>query len=327
MHTSVSRDTPWQIPRELSEARFTVRDVSGIGRDPVTVYQDPSNIMQIGDRYYVWYTRYPHDESWMTTWRTSNCTKIWLATSADGVSWLEHGQVLEDSDQAAWHGEGKHAPAVVYHDGKYYLYFCAHTGKPVNEKYIGVALADSPEGPFKHVDRGPVLSPTLDGFSFDAHLIDDPCVIVRDGRFWMYYKGRTSMRSPCMIGLAVAENPTGPFARWKGSPLLCGHTGCVWPHREGVALIADEKPPDRAVYYSPDGYRFEKAVDIVAHISDPGVFSADAFDNASYGSGVAWGLSQLYDENKQLTNQLGRPRFSSYVVRWDCDMRAPADRR
>ena len=80
------------------------------------------------------------------------------------------------------------------------------------------------------------------------------------------------MRSPCLIGLAVAESPTGPFA----------------------------------------------------HISDPGVFSADAFDDTSYGSGVAWGLSQLYDENKQLINQLGRPRFSSYVVRWDCDMRAPA---
>ena len=127
-----------------------------------------------------------------------------------------------------------------------------------------------------------------------------------------------------MIGLAVAESPTGPFARWNGSPLLCGHTGCVWPHREGVALIADEKPPDRAVYCSPDGYRFEKAVDIAAHISDPGVFSADAFDNTSYGRGVAWGLSQLYDETKQLTNQLGRPRFSSYLVRWDCDMRAPA---
>ena len=140
-------------PAELSEARFTVRDVSGIGRDPVNVYQDPSNIMQIGDRYYVWYTRYPHDESWMTTWRTSNCTKIWLATSADGVSWLEHGQVLEDSDQAAWHGEGKHAPSVAYHDGKYYLYFCAHTGAPVNEKHIGVALADSPEGPLQTCSR------------------------------------------------------------------------------------------------------------------------------------------------------------------------------
>ena len=92
---------------------------------------------------HVWYTRYAHDASWMTTWRTSNCTRIWLATSADGVSWSEHGQVLEDSDQTAWHGEGKHAPAVVCHDGRYYLYFCAHTGAPMNEKHIGVALADS----------------------------------------------------------------------------------------------------------------------------------------------------------------------------------------
>ena len=135
------------------------------------------------------------------------------------------------------------------------------------------------------------------------------------------------MRSACMIGLAVAERPTGPFQRWNGNPLLCGHTGCVWPHREGVALIADEKPPNRAVYYSPDGYRFEKAADIDVRISDPGVFSADAFDDSGYGKGAGWGLSQLYDDNKRFTNQLGRRQSSSYVVRWDCDMRVPTDRR
>ena len=314
----------FEMPAELQTAKFELRDVKGIGLDPVYVYQDPSNIMKIDGRYHVWYTRFPHNADWAATWRADNFTKIWLATSDDGENWDKYGQVLDDSASGAWHGEGKHAPDVVYHDGKYYMYFCAHTGKPTNEKHIGVAISNSPQGLFEHFDEDPVLSPTLDGFSFDAHLIDDPCVIIRKGRFLLYYKGRTSMKSPCMIGLAIADAPTGPFVRWEGNPLLGGHTGCVWPHREGVALIADERPPNRAVHYSPDGCRFEKAVDIDVRISDPGAFSEDAFDDSGYGKGVSWGLSQAYDEKKVFTNQLGSPQTSSYIVRWDCDMRAPA---
>jgi hypothetical protein len=314
-----------EIPPELQAAEFTLNDVTGIGRHLDDVLLDASNIMKIGDRFYVWYTRLPYNPDWMASWHTVNCTKIWLATSEDGWNWDEYGQVLEDSADDAWHAKGKHAPDVVFHDGKYCMYFTAHSGTPRHEKHIGVAIADKPEGPFRHVNGEPVLSPALDTRAFDALLVDDPCCIIREGLFWLYYKGRTSMDrdSPLMIGLAVGENATGPFTRWVGNPLVCGHTGCVWPHREGVALIGDARPPNRALYYSRDGRHFKKTVDIDAAVSDPGVFCPETFDDGSYGRGVQWGLSQLYEVRERSTDQSGIAVASSYIVRWDCDMRAP----
>ena len=120
-----------------------------------------------------------------------------------------------------------------------------------------------------------------------------------------------------MIGVAIADKPTGPFIRWKGNPLVYSHTGCVWPHRGGVALLADARPPNRAIHYSPDGLQFQKTSDIDQPISDPGVYSPDAFTNTQYGQGVSWGLSQLYEESKLF-------QTSAYLVRWDCSMLAPA---
>jgi hypothetical protein len=87
-------------------------------------------------------------------------------------------------------------------------------------------------------------------------------------------------------------------------------------------MIADEAPPNRAVSYSPDGMHFKSAAEIDVHLSDPGVLRRDC--NPGFGIGVEWGLSQLYDERKVFTNQLGQRQSSSYIVRWDCDMRVAA---
>ena len=316
-----------EIPPELQAAKFTLSEVNGIGRHPDITRLDASTILNIDGRYYVWYTRLRFTPNWLIPWNTANYSQVWLATSDDGWNWQDYGQVLEDSDPDAWHARGKHAPDVLFYDGRYYMYFSAHPGEPVHEKHIGVAIADKPEGPFKHVDGGPVLSPELDGKSFDARLIDDPCLIVRNGKLWLYYKGRTDMqrKTPLMIGLAIAETPIGPFVKSDGNPLVKGHTGCVWPHREGVALIGDVKPPDRALYYSSDGRHFRKAAEIEVGISDPGVFCPDVYDDVRYGKGVQWGLCQGYEERKLPADESGIIVASSFIVRWECDMRAPAD--
>ena len=312
-----------EIPPELQAAKFTLSEVTGIGRHPDITRLDASTILKIDGRNYVWYTRLPFNPSWMAAWHTSNYSKIWLATSKDGWNWEEYGQVLEDSAPCAWHAKGKHAPEVIFHDGKYYMYFVAHFGKPTHEKHIGVAIADKPEGPFKHVDGGPVLSPAIDGTSFDALLVENPCVLIRNGRFSLYYTGKTIFQSRLMIGLAIAEKPIGPFVKWDGKPFVNAHSGCVWPHREGVALIADARPPNRALYYSPDGRQFKRAADIDVGMSDPGAFCPDAYGNVKHGRGVQWGLSQLYEARNQPTDQSGIKVASSYIVRWDCDMSAP----
>ena len=82
--------------------------------------------------------------------------------------------MLEDSPEGAWHAIGKHAPEVICHEGRFYMYFSGHPGDPIHEKHIAVAISESPEGPFRHFDGPPVLSPVQDGVAFDSLLIDDP---------------------------------------------------------------------------------------------------------------------------------------------------------
>ena len=97
-------------------------------------------------------------------------------TSTDLVNWKLRGSVFKAPDGGAW------APDLLHNvrgDGKFYLYYT--DSKPdaprhgPQGKQIGVAVSDSPLGPF--VDKK-VLA---DG-SIDAHLFQDD-----DGKYYLYY--------------------------------------------------------------------------------------------------------------------------------------------
>lgn len=79
-----------------------------------------------------------------------------LYTSKDMVNWEYKGVVMEASS-VSWASNTTSAWAsqMVEHDGKYYLYFCTWDKTDGGRQSIGVAVADSPEGPF--VDIGQPL--------------------------------------------------------------------------------------------------------------------------------------------------------------------------
>jgi len=89
--------------------------------------------------------------------------------SEDLVHWeLQPKKVFEDARGGVW------APDVWHNtkgDGKFYLYYTVGRGT----KYIGVAVADGPLGPF--VDRGLLATNAI-----DAHLFQDD-----DGQLYLYY--------------------------------------------------------------------------------------------------------------------------------------------
>jgi xylan 1,4-beta-xylosidase len=96
-------------------------------------------------------------------------------TSTDLVHWKDHGAVFRTPRGGAW------APDVFHNkrgDGKFYLYY---TDDDPNappgplDKQIGVAVSDSPLGPF--VDKK-----VLAAGSIDAHMFQDD-----DGQYYLYY--------------------------------------------------------------------------------------------------------------------------------------------
>jgi beta-xylosidase len=93
--------------------------------------------------------------------------EVYISTNL--VDWELHPQkVFEDARGGVW------APDVWHNakgDGKFYLYYTVGRGT----KYIGVAVADGPLGPF--VDKGLLATNAI-----DAHLFQDD-----DGRLYLYY--------------------------------------------------------------------------------------------------------------------------------------------
>ena len=76
---------------------------------------------------------------------------------------------------------------------------------------IGIAVSDSPNGPWEKLATNPILKCSDDPKDFDSHLVDDACLIVREGKYWFYYKGRQLGKMPgqTQLGLAIAVSMGG----------------------------------------------------------------------------------------------------------------------
>ncbi len=142
-------------------------------------------------------------------------------SSSNLTDWQDHG-VIVSQDRVPWVQEESYtmwAPDCVCKDGKYYFYFPA-APKGVEKGFgVGVAVADSPEGPFM-----PMWKP-IEGI----HGID-PCVLVdKDGQAYIYWAEmglRMAQLKPNMTELAsqpqlVEGLPEG----FKEGPFVFGRNG------------------------------------------------------------------------------------------------------
>ena len=302
------------IPPELKTPNYRTTELAGIGYDSSLDRQDPSNVLKVGKTYYAWYTQRPAGvEPYAST--------IYYATSEDGYNWLDRGQALDRGPAGAWDSFGVITPYVAAVDGRYYLYYTATCDvEPFSTngtlRHIGVATAESPDGPWQRSSSNPILSPSRDSSQYDSLLVDDTHVIVRGGGFWLYFKGRSSGLRPneTKWGLAVADHPAGLFQKYEKNPVLgSGHTVCVWPHREGVAALVDNAGPERfTVQYAADGIHFQRAASLEFVHTGCGPYDPDAFTDTRYGRGISWGVAQERGEGRV------------YIVRFDCDLQAPA---
>lgn len=133
---------------------------------------DPAPMVH-GDRMYV-YTGHDEDGAdffWMQEWR--------VYSSADMVNWTDHGSPLAIED-FSWADDRAWAAQTIERNGKFYWYVCAHS-KLSNGMAIGVAVADSPTGPFKDA----IGKPLYDDGNWDY--IDPTVMIDDDGQAWIFW--------------------------------------------------------------------------------------------------------------------------------------------
>lgn len=106
-------------------------------------------------------------------------------SSKDLVNWEKHEQVL-DVENVEWAAYSIWAPAITEKDGKFYLFFGANDIQSDEEPGgIGVAVADTPEGPFKDY----LGEPLIDSFHHGAQPIDQYVFEDEDGQYYLIYGG------------------------------------------------------------------------------------------------------------------------------------------
>ena len=288
----------------LAQAELKTHEVhysalEGLARDPDGfIRRDNSDIIKVDGLYYVWYSK-------MNQQLDPVISNIWYATSPDGHVWTEQGQSLTTGDVGAWDDRFVYTPGILVAEEKYYLFYTAQSTIPRqigdfkgNYRGIGLAVSDSPDGPWEKLPSNPVLLTGDHVEDFDSHVVDDACLIVRDGNYWLYYKGRQIGKRPTQtkMGVAIAENPEGPYVKHPSSPLAeGGHEVLVWPEGEGVAALVGMKLGKAVPFYlmyAEDGLNFKKTGQIpnVSGPWAPGAYRPEAFTDSDQGKVIEWGI-------------------------------------
>jgi len=207
---------------------------------------------------------------------------------------------LDKGGKDAWDGVGVYTPNILAHKGKYYL---AYTAMKVpfhrynSQASIGLAVADSPHGPWKKLHNNPVITPSKAIDAPDGFLCDDTVFIVRNGKIWLYYKGFPRIekdgvptRAPgnvTVILAATADKPEGPYTKISKG-LHLGHEAALWKEEDAIGSLCTNYGPSR-YYRSKDGINFE-CMNLLIPAKAVGLYRAD-FEEGSKGARASWGIA------------------------------------
>jgi beta-xylosidase len=273
--------------------------------------RDPSDIIKVNGYYYIWYTKGKVVDGYDAT--------VWYATSLDGHVWTEKGEALARGPKGSWDAQSVFTPNILMAKGRYWLFYTGvpkpfnNQGNKVTKSAIGIAVSVSPDGPWKKLKANPVLKTSDNPADFDSMRVDDSCLIVRDGKYWLYYKGRQWDNTPAntKMGVAIAVEPGGPYVKHPGNPVIAGgHEVLVWPLGKGVAALVNIGPKGiaRTIQYASDGLTFSKMQDLKQIPQAAGAYRPEAFTDSGTGTMPQWGM--------QIGSQRG---FFPFLERFDFD--------
>jgi len=137
---------------------------------------DPSARV-FGERLYV-YTSHDEDSAdanqhfLMHNWHVFSTNNL--------TDWTAHGQIFS-LDDISWANKQAWAPDCVERNGRYYFYF------PVEQTMIGVAVSQTPQGPYKDALDKPLIDNHGNETVVGREPIDPAILIDDDGQAYMYF--------------------------------------------------------------------------------------------------------------------------------------------
>ena len=230
----------------ISEFETKLKPVGRILEDPEYNVWCCSPIYDEQGRVHVFYARwlnvYDH-LGWVCASEVAHA----VADSPEGP-YTTTGTVLKGERDSSWDSWSIHNPTVYKAGDKYILLYMGATGrdldveledimkmdqdeylpyfhKLVGTKQVGMAIADSLDGPWERVGDEPMVKAGAPG-SWDDFVTSNPAFIQHeDGRYWLYYKGwdvKTfkAFNGNRRYGIAMSDNVTGPYEKYAGNPIV-----------------------------------------------------------------------------------------------------------
>jgi len=149
-----------------------------------------------GGRIYLYTSHDEKDATYFDMWDWR------LFSTADLATWQDHGSVFQVKG-FAWAKQYAWAPDAIAANGKYYLFL------PVDRNKIGVAVAETPAGPFQDAIGAPLIDfatmPEAGREPIDPALFTDD-----DGSTWLYFGCRQPMVVKLDPALTKLAGPLQP---------------------------------------------------------------------------------------------------------------------
>ncbi|MFA4866740.1 MAG: glycoside hydrolase family protein [Pedobacter sp.] len=181
-------------------------------------------------KYHIYASRFPKSLPFHPGWMVASEIIHGTADVAQGP-YTFSDVALPARGAQYWDGRSTHNPRILFFKDKYYLIYMGSTHPFEEPKYdqltldskwcivgrsnkrIGLAVSDSPYGPWKRLDE-PILKTKPN--TFYSFLTSNPSPMVQeDGSVMMIFKGRAHTTdgkySNMALGMAYAPNINGPY--------------------------------------------------------------------------------------------------------------------
>lgn len=235
---------------------------------------DGSIIKDKDDLYHLFASYWP-EEYGMQGWLTDS--KIIRATSSSPMGPYTFQEEIVSLNEQPWAKNMVHNPRIYTINGKYYLYYIGtnwgeNDPKKAREgsqkewhsirfnQRIGLAIADSPKGPWSPIKDNPVLD--VRAGEWDALMTVNPSLnLLPNGTFQIIYKSTRGPKDPLILGAAIGKTPYGPFKRVGNSPLFeddiedpyfWEENGSYWMLAKDMTGVLSNRKHSGVLYHSKD---------------------------------------------------------------------------
>ncbi|MEM6344402.1 MAG: glycoside hydrolase family protein [Bacteroidota bacterium] len=179
-------------------------------------------------RVHVFFSRWPGDHG---NWLSKSEIAHAVADKPEGP-YKVLGTVLKGRGEGYWDADTIHNPTVHKVGDRYVMVYIGNSmaggqmwrdrAQYANTQKIGIAVADSLDGPWTRVSDEPIINTSANPRNWDSYCVVNPSLLLHpNGQFWLYYRAwdrdNDDMRK---TGLAISDKLEGPYIKYENNPII-----------------------------------------------------------------------------------------------------------